>query len=196
MPKLIDTQGALLADDWQVFNGDAGAIVAGANVLMPLDIWREYRYRWLEHGGLKGVLLMPGDDVSLLAQDLSALNQVAIMFPVFTDGRGYSQARLLRERHSFRGQVRAVGEVLVDQLFYLRRCGFDRFALRDDQDLAAARRALIGFSHVYQAGVNEAPLFRRRAGDAPQAAIGHAGVLGTFGVRAQDPLAPNLPVAA
>lgn len=196
MPKLINNQGVLLTDDWQAFNGDAGAITAATNVLMPLDVWREYRQRWLEHAGHKGVLLMPGDDVSLLAKDLPALSLVAVTFPVFTDGRGYSQARLLRERHAFCGQLRAVGEVLIDQLFYLRRCGFDAFVLRDDQDLVAARQALVGFSHVYQAGVNEAPLFRRRTESIHQAAVEHVDLMGVFGVQADDPLVANLPVEA
>lgn len=196
MPKLINNQGQVLADSWQVFNGDAGAIAADANVLMPLDVWREYRQRWLEHGGRKGVLLMPGDEVSLLAPDLAALSLVAIVFPAFTDGRGYSQARLLRERLAFLGQVRATGEVLIDQLFYLRRCGFDEFVLRDDQDLAAAQQALSGFSHVYQAGVNEAPLFRRRTSPAGQPLLGHADALGAFGVHGDAQLQTDLPVAA
>ena len=86
-----------------------------------------------------------------------------VNFPQFTDGRGYSIARLLRERYGWRGELRAIGDVLRDQLFYLSRCGFDAFALRDDQDPHAALTAFDDFSEAYQASVERPqPLFRRR----------------------------------
>ncbi len=162
MPKLIDVNG-LRADGWVNFDGDAGSIRGQQDVILPLDVWREYKAQWQGRVGRVGVLLSPADDVSVLAADLSELDLVAVSFPSFIDGRGYSQARLLRERFSFLGELRAVGDVLIDQLFYLRRCGFDSFALRDDQDLASAQQALKAFSNAYQGAVNQAPLFRRRA---------------------------------
>jgi uncharacterized protein (DUF934 family) len=88
---------------------------------------------------------------------------VAVHFPKFNDGRGYSSARLLRERLGFAGELRAVGDVLRDQLFLLARCGFDSFALRADQDPASALSAFKDFSVRYQAATDEVlPLFRRR----------------------------------
>jgi uncharacterized protein (DUF934 family) len=87
---------------------------------------------------------------------------VAINFPKFGDGRGYTKARLLRERFAYKGEVRAVGEVLGDQLFYMARCGFDAFALVDGKDTQAALRCLQDFSVTYQAATDEArPLYRR-----------------------------------
>ncbi|MBU2038989.1 MAG: DUF934 domain-containing protein, partial [Gammaproteobacteria bacterium] len=83
--------------------------------------------------------------------------------PKFSDGRGYSTARLLRERHGFKGELRSVGDVLIDQLFFMNRCGFNSFALRDDQDLNDALAAFATFTVCYQNDVNDQrPLFRRR----------------------------------
>ena len=85
-------------------------------------------------------------------------------FPKFTDGRGYSTARLLRERYGYTGELRAIGDVLHDQLFYMARCGFDAFALKDGKDVAKAVNAFETFMTPYQAAVDQPqPLFRRRA---------------------------------
>ena len=85
-------------------------------------------------------------------------------FPKFTDGRGYTTARLLRERYAYLGEIRAIGDVLRDQLQNLRRCGFDAFAVREGRDLEDALRGFADFSEHYQTAVTEPqPLFRRRA---------------------------------
>lgn len=163
MPKLIDSKVAPSQDLWRPFDGDAGSIGAGAAVLLPLDVWREYRQRWLGHDGPLGVQLAPTDDVTTLAADLDRLSLITVPFAAFTDGRGFSQARLIRERLGYTGELRAVGDVLIDQLDFMRRCGFDSFALRDDQSLSDAERAFRSLSLPYQSGVGQSPLFRRRA---------------------------------
>jgi uncharacterized protein (DUF934 family) len=105
----------------------------------------------------------PADDPARIASRLGAVSRVEVNFPSFADGRGYSIARLLRERHGYRGELRAVGDVQRDQLFYLARCGFDAFLLRDDEDAQASLAALHDFSEAYQASVERPlPLFRRR----------------------------------
>ena len=102
-----------------------------------------------------------------LAESLAKAPLVAIDFPAFTDGRGYSLARLLRERYGYQGEVRAIGDVLIDQLYYMSRCGFDALALRDDQQLDDALRALGAFSVSYQPGVDvKEALFERRLREA------------------------------
>jgi uncharacterized protein (DUF934 family) len=107
--------------------------------------------------------LEPADDPAASAGRLGAVSRVEVNFPSFTDGRGYSIARLLRERFGYRGELRAVGEVQRDQLFNLARCGFDAFVLKKDDDAADALAALNDFSEVYQASVERPlPLFRRR----------------------------------
>jgi uncharacterized protein (DUF934 family) len=109
-----------------------------------------------------GIELGPADEPARVSSDLPRLALVAIRFPVFTDGRGYSLARELRERYGWRGELRATGDVLRDQLFYLARCGFDTFDLRDDQDADAALAAFGDFSEAYQAAFDRGPLFDRR----------------------------------
>ena len=107
--------------------------------------------------------LEPGDDPARAADRLRSAARVEVNFPSFTDGRGYSIARLLRERHGYQGELRAVGDVQRDQLFYLARCGFDAFLLRDGLDAQEALSALHDFSEAYQASVERPePLFRRR----------------------------------
>lgn len=162
MAQLIDRNG-LRPDSWQRFDGDAGAIAPGADVLIPVDEWRERAAVWLTHRGRLGLLVSPSDDVLTLAGQLGRFALIAVDFPTFSDGRGYSAARLLRERLGWQGELRAVGDVLRDQLFLMARCGFDSFALRADQDAGAALRAFLDFSVRYQAATDEPlPLFRRR----------------------------------
>jgi uncharacterized protein (DUF934 family) len=162
MAHLIDRNG-LRPDSWQVFSGDAGVLPADADVVIPFDEWREREAVWRAHRGRLGLLISPSDDVMLLAGQLDRFALIAVDFPKFSDGRGYSTARLLRERLGWQGELRAVGDVLRDQLFLMARCGFDSFALRADQDAQAALRAFVDFSVRYQAATDEPlPLFRRR----------------------------------
>ena len=94
---------------------------------------------------------------------MKGASAIAVDFPAFTDGRGYTIARLLRERYGYTGEIRAVGDVLVDQLDYMRRCGFSAMALRDDQHPEDALRALNAFSVRYQTDVKERQaLFEKR----------------------------------
>jgi uncharacterized protein (DUF934 family) len=101
-----------------------------------------------------------------LPEDIPQLNRlalIAIEFPRFTDGRGYSVARMLRDRHAFKGELRAIGWVLRDNLFYLERCGFDAFELKEGKPLASALEAFREFSTTYQACADERlPHYRRR----------------------------------
>lgn len=108
-------------------------------------------------------LLEAGDDPGALAASLGRLKVVAVNFPKFGDGRGYSIGRLLRERYGYRGELRAVGEVARDHLYFMAQCGFDAFQLRAGEDPQEALDALNDFSEAYQASVaRPLPLFRRR----------------------------------
>jgi uncharacterized protein (DUF934 family) len=153
---------AIAADSWQRL--DDGALPAHGDVIVPPAVWLAERERLLARDGRVGVLLQPNDEPETVARDLARFGVIAVHFPVFTDGRGYSTARLLRERYGYRGELRAVGDVQRDQLFYLWRVGFDAFALREGEDATAALAAFDDFSEVYQAAVDRpSPLFRRRA---------------------------------
>ncbi len=97
-----------------------------------------------------GVRLQPEDDPALLADHMSALGLIEVCFPRYTDGRGYSQAQLLRRRLGYEGELRATGDVLRDQLFFMLRSGFDAFDLPETLDGEALTAAQAEFSHVYQ----------------------------------------------
>jgi len=158
-------QRALIEDSWQLFEqGSTAPLPAGGDVIVPLDAWLLARETFVARSGRVGVWLNPDADPAALAPDLSRVSLIAIRFPHFSDGRGYTLARLLRERYGYRGELRAIGDVTRDQLFYLSRCGFDAFALRADQNSVDALAALDDFSEAYQASVERpVPLFRRRA---------------------------------
>jgi uncharacterized protein (DUF934 family) len=164
MKKFIK-QGALRQDDWQILEiveGQAAVVPESGKWIVPLAVWREQRTALLARQQSLGVKLDPADDPAALAGDTGVLEVVAVNFPAFTDGRGFSSARLLRERFGFKGELRAVGDVSRDQIFLLARCGFDAFLLREGEDGEAALVALKDFSEVYQAANDRGPLFERR----------------------------------
>jgi uncharacterized protein (DUF934 family) len=101
-----------------------------------------------------GLILMPTDDPLQLRGALANVAMIGVEFAKFNDGRGYSIATLLRTRLGYNGEVRAVGDVLADQIFAMARCGFDSFALRGDQDVELAKKALNSFPAVYQWGAD------------------------------------------
>ena len=162
----IIRQRQVVADSWQLLNNaaDAGvAVPATGDVIVPLPRWLAERDALLARSGRLGVWLDAHEEPATIAGDFQHFGILAVNFPQFTDGRGYSTARLLRERYGWRGELRAIGDVLRDQLFYLSRCGFDAFALRAGQDPHAALAAFGDFSEGYQASVERPqPLFRRR----------------------------------
>lgn len=149
-------------DAWQRAPEDEAAPQPAAHRLLSWAQWQAVRATWPAHLPA-GVQISNDTDVEVLEADLPRLGLVVLHFPKWTDGRAYSQARLLRSRYRFAGEVRAVGEVLVDMLPLLDRSGVDAVQLRADQDDAAARRALDFFSGYYQGDVHDnRPLFARR----------------------------------
>lgn len=149
-------------DPWHTIDGDDGPMVTLTPTpfsLLTLVQWHGVRSHWPE-GMPVGVLLANDVEVSEIAADLPRLAVVALQFPKWVDGRAYSQARLLRSRYRFAGQVRAIGEVLVDMLPLLQRTGFDAVVMRADQSRDAAERALGFFDGHYQGdALDNRPLF-------------------------------------
>ncbi len=140
-------------DNWQLL--EAGSTVAQiGDWLVPFAVWNEQRAQLAQRSGNTGVLLENTDDPRALTADFDKLALIAVRFPKFTDGRGYSMARLLR-RLGWTGELRAVGDVLRDQLFFMTRCGFDAFALRADQDAQVALSAFGDFSAPYQPAIDD-----------------------------------------
>jgi uncharacterized protein (DUF934 family) len=163
MQKLIKER-RIVDDRWELLR-DASSradIADGVPSIVPLALWLAHREDLLAHGDI-GVWLAPDDDPAALVADIDRLPLVALDFPQFTDGRGYSLARLLRDRYGYRGELRAVGDVLPDQLFALAECGFDAFALRADRVATTALAGLDSFTGVYApTSRTPQPWFRRR----------------------------------
>ena len=152
MPRLIK-DGTIVDSDWLPANPER--LTPGH--ILSLDQWLE-----LDDKAGSAVQLEPGDGATPLLDHVDAIDLVAINFPVFTDGRGFSYGRELREQ-GFKGELRAVGAFIRDQVDYLQRCGFNAFQLADEDQLESAMDGLTPFSEHYQAYVRQpVPLFRRR----------------------------------
>lgn len=155
MPKLIK-HGTIVDDTWLALNSD---------IALPAPGQIGNLQQWLQLADKSGsaVQLEADQPPAPLFAALGQIQLVVINFPVFTDGRGFSYARDLRE-HGYRGELRAGGHFIRDQLTYLRRCGFDAFQMSDESGLEAALASLGDFSEHYQAAIDQPlPLFRRRA---------------------------------
>jgi uncharacterized protein (DUF934 family) len=165
MPKLIrfsDGQASWVDDDFTVVADDAEVPAAGG-VILSLSRFQADGEALLSAGRPVGVTVKPDDKVEDLAYDLPRLAVVALQFPKFRDGRAFSSAVLLRERYGYVGEVRAVGEVLRQQVNFMLRCGFDAFEPADGAEPADVEKAARLFRHVYQASADDrAPAFAER----------------------------------
>jgi len=142
--------GAFQADPWQDWPED-GALDATDDALVPLARFAGDPDYFLTRKGRLGVHVAPGEDATVLAGHLGHIALIALAFPSFADGRNYSAARLLRERLGYDGEIRAVGEVLADQIMLMRRCGVDAYLVTHgptQQALQAGRIAEV--RHYYQ----------------------------------------------
>jgi uncharacterized protein (DUF934 family) len=142
-------ESGIVEDPWKKLLDDE-ALAADGLVLVSFARWREARAALLARRGPVGVALANNDPVETLAPDASRLDLVALHFPKFSDGRAYSQARLLRGRLGYGGELRATGNVLQDQLPFMLRCGFDAFESEQKGFGEALARARNLFSVVYQ----------------------------------------------
>ena len=159
--KIIKGQ-EIIEDNW-VHVGDDDELPEG-KVIVSLARWLQDRESLIARGNKElGVSLNPDHFAEDIADDLEHFALVALDFPTFRDGRGYSTAYVLRNKYNYTGELRATGDVLRDQLFYLYRCGFDAFEMRADRSIEDALKAFEDFSIVYQPGADEPlPLWRRR----------------------------------
>ncbi|POA70825.1 DUF934 domain-containing protein [Pseudomonas sp. DP16D-R1] len=154
--RLQEGVAQLIEDDPWTLVRDLQVPLPAGKLILPLA-------RWLENPRQHALWLGPDDDVEGLKPWLPELPLIAVDFPSFRDGRGYSQAYLLRTRLGWTGELRAIGDVLRDQLSHMRQCGFDSFAVRADKSAEDALKGLAGMSVLYGRSVIEPrPLFRRR----------------------------------
>ena len=147
MPRRLLRDRQMVEDEW-LYAGEAAGN-ALAPLIVTVDEWRSDRGAWIARGSRLGLLIAPADKLESLVQDLGFFALIAAQFPGPAEGRGYTQGRLLRERYEFEGELRAVGYVRRDQLFFLARCGFNSFEL-SDADIEDALPALATFSAAYQ----------------------------------------------
>jgi uncharacterized protein (DUF934 family) len=174
-PQIIKGQGnaaAVVADDWRVLRLlDAEAAetveVPDGKVIVPAAVWLAQRDKLSARPEL-AVWLASDQQATIIADDLGKFALIAVDFPKFSDGRGYSIAYNLRKRLGYQGELRAIGDVLRDQLFQMQRCGFDAYATRQDRSIQDALKGLTVFSETYQAAVDQPlPLFRRHQRNVP-----------------------------
>ncbi len=160
--RVLTRDGVFTDDHWPVVGavGEVGEVGDTEAVLLPLKT-----YLAQPQAAAHGVWLAPTDDPAALVPHFACVPLIAVQFPKFADGRGFSIAHLLR-RLGYAGDLRAIGEVLIDQLFMLKRVGFSSFALRADQNEDDARAALERYSTAYQ-GAIDSPLPAYRRGRIP-----------------------------
>jgi len=169
MPRRLLRNGQIVDDEWSYLAEASGN--AAAALILTFAEWQNEREKWLSVDRRLGVVLQPVHRVELLAPDIARFDLIGAEFSGPSEGRGYSQARLLREHWKFSGELRALGYVRRDQLFFLARCGFNSFELAD-ADLKDAAAALSTFSTAYQPS-NDAGLplkLRHRWRDTPASA--------------------------
>jgi uncharacterized protein (DUF934 family) len=160
----------VVSDDWTVLRLNEGdtaenlAVPAG-KVIVPLTVWQAQRATLSGRTDV-GVWIASDERPETLKDDLARLPVIAVDFPKFADGRGYSIAYNLRARLGYNGELRAIGDVLRDQLFYMQRVGFNAFATRPDRNIHDALKGLTDFSDTYQTSWDQkTPLFRRMQRD-------------------------------
>jgi len=166
MPMLIKASGGRfdLIEDPFTHVGDEQSVPPG-DVIISLTRFQSEGEALLSESRAVGVRLESHEEVEALVYDLPQLAVVALAFPKFGDGRAYSYARLLRERFGFKGEVRAVGDVLREQAGFMVRCGFDAFEPADGSTVEVWERAAQRFRHVYQRSTDgRPPAFAERGG--------------------------------
>ena len=156
-------QREIVADDWRHVADDSGASTRAESLIVPLTELRANSAAWAARTARLGVRIAPADKVEELAPELSRIALIAVEFPSPSEGRGFTQGRLLRARFGFAGELRAVGAgVKRDLIFALARCGFDTFELAAGEDLEAAARALDRYTVAYQPGAPLGSVTRQR----------------------------------
>ena len=164
--------GRIVPDPWVRVDDEAPLPANGGPALIALARWQAERERLMRHNGPLGIVLKSDQSPASIAGDLDRFDLVALEFPKFTDGRAFSYARLLRRRWRFAGEVRAVGQVLRDQILFMVRCGFDAFEMAKEADSEAFARALAEFDVWYQPAADDrTPAARLRAKRPPHESV-------------------------
>jgi len=161
MPNLINHEAILENNLTVVSSIEEG--LPSSNALIEFNVWLENKDQLDQKENIS--FYISGDaDLEQVKPYLNDVNVIGVNFPAFADGRGYSLARLLKERYGFKGEIRAIGDVLIDQLYFMKRCGFDTFEIKDGLNPEKALNYLATFAEPYQLAYDKKePLFRRNA---------------------------------
>lgn len=143
----------IIDDNWTHLADDEETVTAG-DITVSLRRWKENKVELKGYNGHVGVRLLPADKVEEIAVELASIKLIVLEFPVFTDGRGFSHARLLRGRYNFKGEIRAIGHFMPDQVFYLSRVGVNAFQLDKPEELPVALSTLDDFTVKYQSSIH------------------------------------------
>ncbi len=152
-------------DDWNwIDKVEPGQTLPLGDIILPFQYWLENQDSLSKREGKTAVSINGETLIEDIVSHLSQFELIALEFPAFKDGRCYSHARMLRDRYKFKGDLRAVGDVLRDQVFYMKRCGISSFNLPDDKDINDALNALKDFTVTYQTAADgNPPIYKRRA---------------------------------
>jgi uncharacterized protein (DUF934 family) len=149
--------GGFHPDEWVRPTPDSALLAGDYPLLVPLKDFLAEPAPFLAHEGPIGVEVAAGESVDALAEHFPKLTLIALAFPKFSDGRGYSTARLLRERLGFAGELRAVGDVLADQIPLMRRCGITSFEVHHAPTRAALKTGKLAEMHHFYQPIATAP---------------------------------------
>lgn len=150
MPKLLDYKGNVVDNDqWQFMPRETSAMMHNTRAIVPLRYWQEVHAN-KDHHQISGVWFESDGEPAAVADYIKHWQCIGIHFPGFMDGRGFSLARLLRERYDYQGELRAFGDIIADQLFFLARCGFDTFLINDARASSNMRQYFTDFTVSYQ----------------------------------------------
>ena len=154
--------GQIIDNHWTRVDTDSDALPAG-DIIMHQATWQQRQAELSDHKGAVGVWFDGNEEIENFVDTIINVPLIAINFQKFVDGRGFSIARLLRERYGYTGELRAIGHFIRDQLFLLQRCGFNAFQFDHDIDLQQAAKSLSDFTDSYQVAVDQPqPMFKRR----------------------------------
>ncbi len=162
MQLIKDNQ--VIEDGWsRPDTSGLSADLPDGDMIIPFNFWLEHKNSLKSHNGELAICINGDDDIESVVEYLDQFKLIALDFPAFKDGRCYSHARLLRDRYQFQGELRAVGDVLRDQLFFMKRCGIDSFQVREDTDIQEALKGFADFSIKYQTAADGAePVYKSR----------------------------------
>jgi len=154
----------IIEDEWQRLQEiDVVEELPAGKVIMPFAYWQANRDQLIAQNKKYAVCINGDNETEAVVKDMDHFELIALDFPAFTDGRSYSHARLLRERYGYTGELRAVGDVLRDQLFFMQRCGIDSYQVREDKNIEDALKAFTEFSVKYQTAADRVqPVYKLR----------------------------------